>query len=109
MKKHLLTACIFFLSHISSYSQCDSTQIVNQEYICYTFLINAFTPNNDGLNDYLSFNSNCEISNINNLKIYNSFVGLIFETNDVKQKMGWLLQEKALFKWSLHLCNKLSV
>ena len=85
MKKLFLFSTILCLNHFL-FAQCDSTQITNQECICSIYLVNIFTPNNDGLNDYFEFNSNCELSNNYNLKIFNRFGELIYETNDFDQK-----------------------
>ena len=76
--------CLF--SSFISFSQCDSTEIVNQICKCKTFLADAFTTNNDGLNDYFGFDFNCEISSNYNLKLFNRLGQLVFETNDHTEK-----------------------
>ena len=48
------------------------------------FNVNIFTPNNDGVNDYLDFSSyNLSIMNFN---VYNRWGNLIFTSNDVNLK-----------------------
>jgi len=86
MIKRLIVTYICFLSYISSYSQCDSTQIVNLQCSCSNYIVNVFTPNDDGLNDRFGFFSNCELSTNYNLKIFNRFGEIIFETSDFKQE-----------------------
>jgi len=53
---------------------------------CYPYIPNAFTPNNDGNNDIFEVYSNCFLSNYN-LKIFDRWGGILFETDDVNK--GW--------------------
>ena len=46
------------------------------------FVPDAFSPNNDGINDEFKIYPNCIIDNYN-LKIYNRWESLVFETNDI--------------------------
>jgi gliding motility-associated-like protein len=48
---------------------------------------NAFTPNNDGLNDLLKVMHNSTIVSINYFKIFNRAGNQIFETNNINE--GW--------------------
>ena len=48
---------------------------------------NAFTPNNDGLNDLLKVMHNSTIVSINYFKIFNRAGNQIFQTNDINA--GW--------------------
>ena len=48
---------------------------------------NAFTPNNDGLNDLLKVMHNSTIISINYFKIFNRAGNQIFETNNINE--GW--------------------
>ena len=86
MLKLLASLCICFLSYTYSYSQCDSLQIVNHECYCTTYLVNIFTPNNDGLNDSFGFNSNCEITEKYDLKTFNRYGETVYKTNDFTQE-----------------------
>jgi gliding motility-associated-like protein len=48
---------------------------------------NAFTPNNDGLNDLLKVMHNSTIVSINYFKIFSRAGSLVFETKDINE--GW--------------------
>ena len=49
------------------------------------FVPTAFTPNGDGLNDYISINNTCQIDKLN-FAIFNRWGQKVFETNDVLKK-----------------------
>lgn len=49
------------------------------------FIPTGFTPNGDGLNDYISIQNTCDIENLN-FRIFNRWGQLVFETNDVNKK-----------------------
>ncbi len=53
---------------------------------CDLFASNVFTPNGDGKNDIFSLTPVIEVARFN-LKIYNRWGHLVFETNDINQ--GW--------------------
>ena len=65
----------------------------------YIFIPNAFTPNGDGENDYFKVRS--EIIIDLNMKIYNRWGELVFESNDIN--LGWdgrfrgVLQEQEVY------------
>ncbi len=49
------------------------------------FIPTAFTPNGDGLNDYVSIQNTCQIDNLK-FTIFNRWGQKVFETNDVLKK-----------------------
>ena len=53
---------------------------------CYPYIPNAFTPNNDGNNDVFEVYSSCFLENYN-LKIFDRWGGILFETTDRNE--GW--------------------
>jgi gliding motility-associated-like protein len=84
--KKILFFFVCILSFCTTYSQCDSTQIVNEYCKCKTYLAEVFTPNYDGLNEDFGFYSNCELSEIYSLKIFNRWGKLIFESENHNEK-----------------------
>ena len=61
----------------------------------------AFTPNNDGLNDYLYPLNAYKATNLL-FKVYNRFGKLVFETKDCTKKMEW--KNKWYITDLMHLC-----
>ncbi len=53
---------------------------------CDFFVPNAFSPNDDGINDVLRAYAQCELLDFN-MKIYNRWGAPIFETSDIEE--GW--------------------
>ncbi|NJN77032.1 MAG: gliding motility-associated C-terminal domain-containing protein [Saprospiraceae bacterium] len=63
------------------------TILIEQEDCgCYPYVPNAFSPNNDGINDNFKVYTNCTLGNYN-LKIYDRWGGIVFESNDFNN--GW--------------------
>lgn len=60
--------------------------IAEKDCGCYPYVPNAFSPNNDGINDFFEVYTNCLLSNYN-LKIFDRWGGILFETDDVNE--GW--------------------
>lgn len=59
---------------------------------CETYVPNAFTPNNDGNNDYFTVYGTPTIKKVNTLKIYDRWGVLVFEKKDFPpnvEKEGW--------------------
>ncbi len=77
----------YFLT-VTNYDNCVGTDTINiQEINCIPIGIpNAFTPNNDGKNDYFKPGINVEIQDYE-LTIYNRIGQLIFKTKSIEQ--GW--------------------
>jgi gliding motility-associated-like protein len=71
---------------------------------CYIAVPSAFTPNNDGLNDYLYPLNAYKATNLL-FKVYNKYGKLIFETKDWLKKWDGKLagidQESDLYIWTL--------
>lgn len=56
------------------------------------FAPNAFTPNNDGANDYFTIYSNNDLLNVKTLAIYNRWGSLVFENRNFapnNETLGW--------------------
>jgi gliding motility-associated-like protein len=68
---------------------CTSTDTINVTSDCYMNIPNAFTPNNDGVNDYF-FPRNLLTRGLTSfgMQIYNRWGQLIFETNSLTGA-GW--------------------
>lgn len=60
---------------------------------CFVFIPNAFSPNEDALNDYFTiFGSNEYVKKINLMRIFNRFGDLVFEAKDFscnQPQEGW--------------------
>lgn len=63
-----------------------SIEVINEDCSCEPFVPNAFSPNNDGINDKLLLFSDCEMNNVQ-LSIFSHKGTLIFQTNDLNA--GW--------------------
>ena len=73
---------------LSATNNCGTTQdvIVVSKGICKVYVPTAFTPNNDGLNDIFRV-SGADVITEFNLKIFNRWGEVIFETTD--KTKGW--------------------
>ena len=69
--------------------------IVEEDCGCYPYTPNAFTPNNDGRNDVFEVYSNCILGNYN-LKIFDRWGGILFETTDRNEGWNGTTQGQAL-------------
>lgn len=70
----------------SPYCKATDTVLVKVDFVCGDFFVpNAFSPNNDGLNDELNVHGFC-IATFK-LRIFNRWGELVFETSD--KRLGW--------------------
>jgi gliding motility-associated-like protein len=60
----------------------DTTYVVEQQCNCLILVPNAFSPNEDGINDKFRLMPTCEID-LTLLQIYNRWGQLVYETNDI--------------------------
>ncbi len=71
---------------------------------CFIAVPSAFTPNNDGLNDFLYPNNAIKAENLE-FKVYNRWGQLVFSTNDWQKKwdgkIGGIPQSPGVFVWFL--------
>ena len=76
---------------------------------CYIAVPNAFTPNNDGLNDYL-YPLNAYKANDLIFRVYNRFGQLLFETRDWTQKWDGTFKgqgaDPGTYVWILQYTNR---
>lgn len=97
--------------HVSSNAGCegnDSIQVwvVNQASL---FVPNGFTPNGDGLNDYLKMLS-VGYSKINYFRVFNRWGEKVFETNEIGK--GWdgryknQMADVGTYFWTLSVNNR---
>jgi gliding motility-associated-like protein len=81
-----------------------ATHIIKAVNQCYSVIPSAFTPNGDGLNDYI-YPLNASKADHMELKIYNRMGQLVFVSNSVSKKWdGKFLgipQDTGLFIWML--------
>ena len=75
-------------------------------YNCYIAVPSAFTPNGDGLNDYLYPLNAYKADNLE-FRVYNRWGQLVFETKDWTKKMGW--NNKRQPAACRHLCMDVAV
>lgn len=77
-------------------------------YTCYIAVPTAFTPNGDGLNDYLYPVNGYKANNVE-FRIYNRLGQVIFETRDWTNKwdgkIKGLLQPAGVYVWTLNFIN----
>lgn len=76
---------------------------------CFIAVPTAFTPNNDGLNDFLYPNNAIKAQNLE-FKVYNRWGQLVFATNDWREKwngkIGGLEQAPGVFVWYLKYTHR---
>ncbi|MDP4260882.1 MAG: gliding motility-associated C-terminal domain-containing protein [Bacteroidota bacterium] len=76
---------------------------------CFIAVPTAFTPNNDGLNDYLYPNNAIKAINLE-FKVYNRWGQLVFSTHNWQEKwdgkINGLLQAPGVFVWFLSYTNR---
>ena len=77
-------------------------------YNCYIAVATAFTPNGDGLNDYLYPINAYKAKNLI-FKVYNRYGQLVFETTDFMKKWDGtfkgIKQQTGTFVWTLQYIN----
>jgi gliding motility-associated-like protein len=86
-----------------------STKTVTVLPSCYIAIPTGFTPNGDGLNDYLYPLNAFKAINLN-FKVYNRYGQIIYESNDWHQKWDGRfkgeLQQSGTYVWTLNYTNK---
>ncbi len=58
----------------------------------HVFIPSAFSPNNDGRNDYFTVYAGADVVSVSELKIYNRWGGLVFDRSDFEPnnpELGW--------------------
>jgi len=86
-----------------------ATQSIKVLKTCYIAVPNAFTPNGDGLNDYLYPLNAYKADNLE-FNVYNRFGQLVFHTNDWTRKwdgkINGELQSTGTYVWTLKYTNR---
>ncbi|HEY6063643.1 MAG TPA: gliding motility-associated C-terminal domain-containing protein [Chitinophagaceae bacterium] len=76
---------------------------------CLIDVPNAFTPNNDGLNDYFQPHNALKADNYE-FKVYNRWGQLVFQSNNWRDKwdgkINGVLQPTAVYVWMLRYTNR---
>ena len=91
---------------VKSNAGCYDTAINNIKVLksCYIAVPNAFTPNNDGLNDYL-YPTNAYKADKLEFNVYNRVGQLVFHTNDWTKKWNGKIkgnpQDADVYVWTL--------
>jgi gliding motility-associated-like protein len=78
-------------------------------YNCYIAVPSAFTPNGDGLNDYLYPLNAYKADNLE-FRVFNRWGQLVFETKDGTKKWDGTIngnpQPAGVYVWMLHYTNR---
>lgn len=86
-----------------------AVSLVRVLYNCYIAVPSAFTPNGDGLNDYLYPLNAYKADNLE-FRVYNRFGQLVFETQDWTRKWDGKIngqpQASGTFVWTLSYTNR---
>jgi len=77
-----------YIKTIPSYNGCDSTIFLNLEYYSI-FIPNAFSPNDDGINDIFAVYGGEDLRLVSNLEIYNRWGNLMYQGIDLRSGEGW--------------------
>lgn len=75
---------------------------------CPFYIPNAFTPNNDGINDYFGVLNGFAVQNFS-MKIYNRYGQMVFSSNDIAKKWDGKFKGKLMspgsYTWSMVYIN----
>lgn len=87
-RTHVLPSLFFCLSLAAVTIPVQAEEPATPPCACQFYVPNAFSPNQDGYNDVFlpNVSSNCGIQSYQ-IRIFNRWGGLVFETNEVQQ--GW--------------------
>ncbi|MDX2249141.1 MAG: gliding motility-associated C-terminal domain-containing protein [Bacteroidia bacterium] len=80
-----------YTTHLKTEYGCDSTVVLNLSYYDF-FAPNAFSPNDDGINDIFTVMGSEDMESIENLKVFNRWGNLIYDVNGLSpndQTVGW--------------------
>ena len=78
---------VYYVSQFNEFN-CKSSNLTNVYLNCLPIIPNAFSPNNDGFNDYFNIKNLYNFYKNHSLKIFNRFGTLIFEGNNSKKWHG---------------------
>ena len=76
---------------VQSEAGCTALSNVNIEAIRQVFIPTAFSPNNDGINDFFFIQSKLDLM-IKNMIVFDRWGGIVFQKNDAltnKETDGW--------------------
>jgi len=86
-----------------------ATRIVKVLYTCYINVPTAFTPNGDGINDYLYPTNALKATNLE-FRVFNRYGQLVFETRDWTRKwdgkVNGVQQPTGVFVWYLSYADE---
>ncbi|MEZ4827881.1 MAG: gliding motility-associated C-terminal domain-containing protein [Bacteroidia bacterium] len=80
-----------YTTHLKTAYGCDSTVLLNLSYYDY-YAPNAFSPNDDGINDFFTIMGSEDMQAVESLKVFNRWGNLIFEAHGLSpndQTVGW--------------------
>lgn len=98
----------YLIKLVASNNQLGCSDVVQKRVTvlnnCYIAVPTAFTPNGDGLNDYLFPNNAIKAQNLD-FRVYNRWGQLVFETKDWTRKwdgrVGGIPQDPGVYVWFL--------
>ena len=105
----LFLLCISF-SLTNAHSQADiPSNPESEEYKCQILVPSAFSPNNDGINDFLEISSNCQVENFS-FEVYDLRGRFMFKTSEVGKRWDGSINgnpvPEGYYNWKL-TCTKL--
>lgn len=97
---------------ITVYNECSIDRrefdFIYKECPCEVYTPNAFTPNNDGLNDSFRPVVNC-VAKDYKFRIYNRYGSIVYQSSEANKgwngKMGSQLSPSGVYLWSLQYSN----
>ena len=78
---------VYYVSQFNEFN-CKSSSLISVNMNCLPIIPNAFSPNNDGFNDYFNIKNLYNIHKNHNLKIFNRYGTLIYEGHNSKKWYG---------------------
>lgn len=83
----VLTAGDYYITQFNLFG-CESINALNVHMSCFPNIPDAFSPNNDGFNDYFNIQNLYDIFIDHKLKIFNRYGTLIFEGDNLNKWYG---------------------
>lgn len=83
----ILTPGVYYITQLNEFG-CESINALDVFMSCFPNIPDAFSPNNDGFNDYFNIQNLYDVFVNHKLKIYNRYGVLIFEGNNLNKWYG---------------------
>ena len=112
MMRKMISLCLLCISFslTNAHSQANEPRMSDPEELkCQILVPSAFSPNNDGINDFLEIRSTCEVQNFS-FEVYDLRGRFMFKTSEMGKRWDGAINgtpvPEGYYKWKL-TCTKL--